>query len=183
MNTIAFWLLFVEPSLKRFLLLKNLWKDLQCTISSQSPCKRINLDIDEQVADPERAGESAAIHNLHMTSGSVAARYNITQQPSASSSQLLLSMDAPSQPHTLHVLPPNAKETADSPSSLDATTAMELSPPSTVIDSPTELVDMVPCYDNMDFQSLVQCSMDQYGNAKTGSVEELDSIMQVLVSM
>lgn len=55
---------------------------------------------------------------------------------------------------------------------------------STVLDSPTELVDMIPCYEDMNFQSLVQCSMDNIGGTKsTQSVDELDNIMQVLVGM
>ncbi|XP_067942471.1 uncharacterized protein [Watersipora subatra] len=167
----------VEPSLKRFLLLKNLWKDLQCNMSSELPCKRISLDI-EQPSDVEMLGESSALQNLHLTC-----------DPAVSSQSLLhgvesvpghASVEPSLQPS--HFVPSCAKESTIS-SSIPVSDAPVMKSALTVIEEPTELVDMLPSYDSMDFQSLVQCSMDQMNGSKSGSVDELDNIMQVLVSM
>lgn len=168
-----------EPSLERFLLLKNLWKDLQYSASSHTPCKRVSLDIDEQPSAAEMAGESVALHNLHLTSESVATRHSALPGASFDSIRSLTPLESPSLSNPLHLLPSDTKE------HLETTDPMELSvQASTVLDSPTEMVDMIPSYENMDFQSLVQCSVDQFSSSpKSGSVDELDNIMQVLVGM
>lgn len=201
---------FAEPPLQRSVVMRNTLKQLEFGIFSHSPSKRIYLDLDESTAlnnlhlSPQAPIASSPSGLVNTKSISDPADTPPPQIPTPSSNQIQSSTPSASTPEAFNfcdLLPVVASSVSAAMSSTNQepsnsqTDAMDVTPSFFSSAQPCsaeslEKMKYAPLSD-VEFQSLINSSMDQYslrdnsqGNRPTNqNHDELDSIMQVLVSM
>ncbi|KAF6029960.1 hypothetical protein EB796_011748 [Bugula neritina] len=174
-----------EPPLLRCMFLRRLMKQLQYGVSPQTPCKKISLDLslseeDTMPSSPHPSYSPESARELYipapLSSSSLPHLAQRTITPDTTGYATCFDYAAKETPSAVTF----TSEVVDT-LSMDGCQATD-----NIISAPTEMIDhnMIPSFENMDFHSLVQCSVEQLNckeehSSKLNHADELDSIMQV----